>query len=144
MQSLNILLDLKKFLISCPLLEIHENNTIPNIFIGSGLNDPPCYLLNPTSFEPIRKMYLDGSSLRNYVCNFSSIVFFNNEIDQNIKNFKFLDDITNWIDDQNSIRNMPNYWVEIKIVQNNGFWSIITPDKIGQYLIQIQLVYFQG
>lgn len=93
------------------------------------------------------KRYLDGSSLRQFLFVLSSREFKGEDIGQNMDNLAFYEAFSNWVQQQNQCRKLPDLGegrIARKIeVTTSGYPFQVDDHGTARYQIQLRLEYFQ-
>ena len=126
---------IRDFLEKCPLLKKGKIN------VDYIKDKPQSYSVDETPSNPIVVKFADGGSRRQIVFDFS--IQSNFSVLENIKNSKFCDDFTEWIEEQNNIENLPQ--IEgIESIECTGRGTILqTTETTAIYVIPMRVVYLQ-
>ena len=123
------------FIGTCPYL---NNGKINIDYIK---DNPQSYAVNETPAEPIVTRFTDGGTRRQIVFDFT--VQANFSVLENIKNSKFCDDFTDWIEEQNDVGNLPD--IEgIESIECTGRGTIVhTTKTTAIYVIPMRVVHLE-
>ena len=101
------------------------------------------YTIEPVPTEPKIKSYTDGSSLNQYVFNFSSREFYDNSKAQNIRNLDFYDRFKAKIEENNQARILPDI-VGIQSIECLTDGTIQSEENgKAKYSIQMRITYLK-
>ncbi len=127
--------EIRDFIEKCPLLKKGKVN------VDYIKNKPQSYSVDETPTEPILNKFTDGESRRQINFDFSIQASFS--ILENIKNSKFCDDFTEWIEEQNDIENLPQ--IEgIESIECTGRGTILqTTESTAIYVIPMKVIYLK-
>lgn len=137
--------NIRKFVLTCPLLnESNDGEIRLNVnYLG---DDATTYSLEEIPTEPILKKYIDGSSIRQYQFTFCSREAYGQDTIQNIANSSFYEDFANWIDEQNSNKNLPllDKKMTSKSIEvlTNGY-ALQVDENMARYQIDLNLKYYK-
>ena len=112
-------------------------------FLGE---DVDTYSVDSIPCPEIIKQYRDGSTLKQFQFAVSSRRFYEQNIKTNSSNLQFFEDLTNWIEKQKKMRNLPKMdegKTALKIiVTSTAYPFIISEDGKARYQVQMRLEYF--
>lgn len=124
---------IKDFINKCTLLTGKKINT-------DYLNEKiESYSIDQTPSNPIITKYTDGESRNQLTFDFTVKVSFNAL--ENIKNSKFCEDLTEWIEKQNDIGNLPEIEGIVLIECTSPGYIIQTTETTAVYVIQMRIEY---
>ena len=133
---------LRKFMADCPLLDDFNAavgvDNLPERNAGFAIETVPC--------EPIKKLYVNGDSIKQYMFNFTSKSSYGDDIRQNIENIGFYEKFAQWLDKCTSDRTFPTLpegMIPQKIVAVTTGYIFDTEIDTAKYMIQCRLDYFQ-
>ena len=96
--------------------------------------------------EEVIKRYTRGASLKQYQFAISSRRYYEQNIETNVENLKFFENLTNWIENKMYKRELPemdsNRTALRIIVTSNAYPFIVSEDGKARYQIQLRLEYF--
>lgn len=140
------------YLITCP--KIQENPLYFNFIHG---NEDDKQIITTSNDKVIDKPYVDGSVMKRFtftIIDFKSVAYRaivkdGSRPDENVEDLLQVQEIIDWIDEQNEARNFPNFGEDC-IVENitttannpnlNGVDSNVSP-ALAKYSISIQVNY---
>ena len=97
--------------------------------------------------EEVLKKYFDGSTRKQFQFAVSSRRFYEQNIDQNLENLQFFEDLTKWVEHKANARELPvmdNQRTAQKIVvTSTAYPFIVSEDGKARYQLQMRLEYFQ-
>lgn len=103
------------------------------------------FIPNPTNY--VMKQYIDGSTLRYYDFAITSFSRYSDVPydEENILDYKEMQKFIEWIDEQNKLRNYPNFGsncniIEVSNLQNNPS-SSLEDKELAKYMIQCRITY---
>ena len=117
--------------------------TFTNILADFLEEDATTYSIEPVPVEPVLKSYTDGSSLNQYVFQFSSREFYDNSKVQNINNLGFYDEFKEQIEYNNKHKILPNI-DGIQSIECLSYGTIQSEeDGKAKYAIQMRIIYLK-
>lgn len=133
---------IRKYIKTCP----HLNEFAEGINVDYLDDNATAYSIEEVPCEPIIKRYVDGSSKRQYQFIFASMESYGADVLQNIDNSGFYEDFANWLDEQNSLNNLPKLELKeaLRIEATTTGYAFQTDVDKARYQIQCRLIYFQG
>ena len=112
-------------------------------FLGE---DVDTYSVDSIPCPEIIKQYRDGSTLKQFQFAVSSRRFYEQNIKTNTSNLQFFESLTNWIETQKKMRNLPKMdegkTALTIIVTSTAYPFIISEDGKARYQVQMRLEYF--
>lgn len=113
-------------------------------FLGE---DVDTYSLDTIPSEEIIKRYVDGSVIKQFQFAVSSRRFYEQNINQNIDNLRFFEELTAWIEAKTQRRQLPEMderSTPLRIaVTSTAYPFIVSEDGKARYQIQLRLEYYQ-
>ena len=104
------------------------------------------YSVDTIPCPEIIKQYRDGSTLKQFQFAVSSRRFYEQNIKTNTSNLQFFESLTNWIETQKKMRNLPKMdegkTALTIIVTSTAYPFIISEDGKARYQVQMRLEYF--
>lgn len=126
---------IKEFIETCPLL---KNGKINVDYLK---DKPQSYSIDETPANTILNQFRDGGVRKQILFNFSMQADFS--VLENIKNSKFCDDFTDWIEQQDNKGNLPKI-NGIDWIKCTGRGTILqTTETTAIYVIPMQVAYIQ-
>lgn len=126
---------IKEFIETCPLL---KNGKINVDYLK---DKPQSYSIDETPSNTILNQFKDGGMRKQILFNFSMQADFS--VLENIKNSKFCDDFTEWIEKQDNKRNLPKI-NGIDWIKCTGRGTVLqTTETTAIYVIPMQVAYIQ-
>ena len=126
---------IKEFIEKCPLL---KNGKVNVDYIK---DKPRSYSIDETPSEPILNRFVDGSTRRQILFDFS--VQANFSALENLKNSIFCDQFTDWIEQQNNSNILPEI-DGIEKIECTGRGTILqTTETTAIYVIPMRVVYLE-
>ena len=126
---------IKEFIETCPCL---KNGKVNVDYIK---DEPQSYSIEETPATTVLRQFADGGARKQILFDFS--VQANFSVLENIKNSKFCDDFTEWIEVQNSKGNLPQIngidWIKCL---NRGT-ILQTTETTAIYVIPMQVAYIE-
>lgn len=124
---------IRDFIKRCPYL---DNEKINVDYIK---DKEQSYAVNEMPAETIIKKFTDGGSRRQIVFDFS--IQANFSVLENIKNSRFCDDFLEWVEEQNSIDNLPEI-ENVESIECTGRGTILqTTETTAIYVIPMKVIY---
>lgn len=134
---------IRKFIRSCPHLQEFEGAIKVNVdYLG---DESTVYSIDEVPCDPIIKKYINGDSIRQYEFIFASRESYGVDVLNNISNSGFYEDFANWIEEQNTISNLPKLEnKECRTIEclTTGYAFQTDVDK-ARYQIQMRITYYQ-
>lgn len=134
---------LKTFMQGCPLLEEFNAavgvDNLPERDDGFAIETVPC--------EPIKKRYINGDAIMQYMFNFTSKASYGEDVRQNIENIGFYESFAEWLDmctRTNNLPDLPEGMTAQKIIAVTTGYIFDTEVDTAKYMIQCRLEYFKG
>lgn len=125
----------KEFIETCPLL---KNGKVNVDYIK---DKPQSYSIDETPATTILTQFADGGTRNQILFDFS--IQANFSVLENIKNSKFCDDFTEWIEKQDNKRNLPKI-NGIDWIKCTGRGTVLqTTETTAIYVIPMQVAYIQ-
>lgn len=113
-------------------------------FLGE---DAEVYSIDTIPSEAIIKRYKDGSKVKQFLFAVSSRRYYEQNIEQNIDNLKFFEDLTEWIETKQYKKELPildNKRTALKIVVTSTAYPFeVSEDGKARYQTQMRLEYFE-
>lgn len=113
-------------------------------FLGE---DVDTYSVDTIPSEEIIKRYKDGGCMKQYQFAISSRRFYDQNIEQNIDNLKFFEDLTAWVERKAKARELPmmdgGKTAQKIIVTSNAYPFVVSEDGKARYQIQMRLEYYK-
>lgn len=132
---------LKKFMQKCPLLEEFNSavgvDNLPERDDGFAIETVPC--------EPVKKRYISGDAIKQYMFNFTSKSSYGNDVRQNIENIGFYENFAKWLDEctaKKDFPELPEGMTAQKIVAVTTGYVFDTDVDTAKYMIQCRLEYY--
>ena len=126
---------IKEFIETCPLL---KNGKINVDYLK---DTPQSYSIDETPSNTFLNQFKDGGMRKQILFNFSMQADFS--VLENIKNSKFCDDFTEWIEKQDNKRNLPKI-NGIDWIKCTGRGTVLqTTETTAIYVIPMQVAYIQ-
>ena len=103
------------------------------------------YSIEPLTSDPIVRRYTDGSSVRQFQFAFTSRELYDNSDANNATNNEFYENLSDWVDSQNKLNNLPTLTDADKTAlsveaMSNGYLFDSEADT-ARYQIQLRLLY---
>lgn len=141
MVKISIAKILRNYFAECTLL---QNGKLNFDYLGI---EPVEYTIETVPTEPILKKYVDGSTIRQYPFVFASRESFGADVWGNIDTADFYEKLSNWVETQSNLRNLPNFDEEYRYsisleVTSSGYVFQEDTDN-ARYQIQLVLKYYQ-
>lgn len=113
-------------------------------FLGE---DADTYSVDTIPCEKVLKKYKDGSKLEQFQFTISSRRLYEQDIEQNIDNLQFFEDLTAWIEQKQEARELPTMDGDRTalriIVTSTAYPFVVTEDGKARYQLQLRLEYFK-
>jgi len=134
---------LREWLITCPNLDIYAQTLVE--FLG---NEPTEYSITEVPTQNIITQYLDGTTERRLLFNFSSREYYGREIAQNIANSNFYKNFADWLEQKTKAGELPiisdNIKVNsIKALSSGYLFQVSNGLDNAKYNIQCEMLYTQ-
>lgn len=144
---MTILSQLREYILSCDLLTELEGATNVSVDFSNDSNIGT-YCIEEGITQPIVKRYIDGSTMKQYLFNFSSINSYGQDIIQNIENCGFYEDFTSWLDFNNDNKILPTLSedkeaMKVEALTNGYLFNESADTTSARYTIQLRLTYLQ-
>lgn len=108
--------------------------------------DADTYSIDTIPSEEIIKRYKSGA-VKQYQFAISSRRFYDQNIEQNIENLKFFEDLTTWVEQKAKARQLPTMdggRTALRIVvTSNAYPFIVSEDGKARYQVQMRLEYYK-
>lgn len=105
------------------------------------------YSVDTIPSEEVIKRYHDGNVKKQFLFAVSSRRAYDQNIEQNIENLQFFEDLTAWVESKASARELPEMGanrIPLKIVvTSTAYPFIVSEDGKARYQIQMRLEYYQ-
>lgn len=144
---MTIIESIRNYILTCPLLE--EYNGIIMLRVDyTDSSQPTTYTIEEgITSNPIIKKYTTGSSQRQYNFILSSIQPYG-DIDQNISNLAFYENLEKWIEENNKNGILPIMETgkeanKVEVLTNGYIFDNAYDMTTSRYQIQLKLKYFQ-
>lgn len=109
--------------------------------------DADTYSVDTIPCEEILKRYHDGSTVKQFQFALSSRRFYEQNINQNLSNLEFFENLTAWVEQKNKARELPimdkDRTAQKMIVTSTAYPFVVTEDGKARYQLQMRLEYFQ-
>ena len=113
-------------------------------FLGE---DVDTYSVDTIPCEETLKKYRDGSRKKQFQFAVSSRRYYEQDIEQNVDNLQFFEDLTAWIENKEAVRQLPEMdegKTALKIVvTSTAYPFVVSEDGKARYQLQMRLEYFQ-
>lgn len=113
-------------------------------FLGE---DADTYSVDTIPCEKVLKKYKDGSKVEQFQFAISSRKYYEQNIEQNLDNLQFFEDLTEWIEQKQDARELPSMdgdRTALKIVVTSTAYPFeVTEDGKARYQTQLRLEYFK-
>lgn len=104
------------------------------------------YSIDTTPCEEVIKRYARGATKKQYQFAISSRRFYEQNIETNLSNLQFFEDLTKWIEEKVQKRELPemdsNRTALKIVVTSNAYPFIISENGMARYQIQLRLEYY--
>lgn len=142
-EEIGIIESIRNFILDCPLLDTDGNIRID--YLGDEAIE---YTIDPTPTNRIVQTYLDGTSERQQLFNFSSREYYSSQTAQNLANSKFYEDFEKWLEEKTLSGNLPTMnknQIATKIEALSSGYLFATAQGLGnaKYNIQCKLTYIE-
>lgn len=138
---MSIIESIRTFISTCPHLPLYYGSFNVNYLD----RDANSYMIEESPGEPIIKTYINGDKLKKYNFIFASREIYSEDLNQNIENSGFYENLQDWIEECNDRGNFPtlpdNKYAQ-KIEVTTGAYVFDTEHDKCQYQIQMCLTYY--
>lgn len=131
---------IREWLLTCPLLADQRLNV--NHLLGYGIE----YSIVEAPTTPIVTQYMDGSSIRQKVFALAALKDESPDILQNIAESGFWEQFTHWVEQQNRLRNYPDFGTTKrvrKVAVTSTHYLLSTTPTTARWQIQLSVTYYQ-
>lgn len=105
------------------------------------------YSLDTVPSTEIVKKYRDGSTIRQYQFVVASRRLYDQNVEQNIDNLGFFEELTDWVETKSAAKDLPimdGGRTALKVeVTSNAYPFVVSEDGKARYQIQLRLEYFK-
>ncbi len=129
---------IQEFFEQCPLL---QNGKIVADYLGNDINE---YAIIKSPAPPIVTKYRGGGSIRQIAFDFVVQAPISTRNIDNLANSKFGEDLENWIEEQDDIRNLPKIANVQHIQCTSPSYILQRTNTQAIYLIQMNCIYYQA
>ena len=140
MNEVNIMEQVRKFLLTCPLLAEGKLNV-------DFLPEDVCnYSIEAVPAKEIVRSYVNGASVRQFLFVVASREFYGEEIKQQLDNLSFYDNFSGWLMRQTRGKNLPELGEHRKALlmeASTSGYVMAAEANMERYQIQCRLEYFQ-
>lgn len=109
--------------------------------------DAKSYSVDSVPTTEIVKLYLDGSSVRQFLFCISSREFFSDNITQNVDNLAFYEGLAAWLERKNRLRQFPSIGDDRTVrsveISSTAYPFIVDEHGTARYQLQLRLTYYQ-
>lgn len=109
--------------------------------------DAKSYSVDSVPTTEIVKLYLDGSSVRQFLFCISSREFFSDNIAQNVDNLAFYEGLAAWLERKNRLRQFPSIGDDRTVrsveISSTAYPFIVDAHGTARYQLQLRLTYYQ-
>lgn len=109
--------------------------------------DAETYSVDTIPCEEIIKRYKDGGTRRQFQFAVSSRCYYEQNINQNLSNLQFFEDLTAWVESKARARQLPamdkGRTAQKIVVTSTAYPFIVSEDGKARYQIQMRLEYYQ-
>lgn len=143
-----ILNSIRDFILTCPLLVASNVDDYIHVRVDYSAEETVTYNISEVPCEPIIKTYIDGSTDRQYLFNFSSVQPYNIDADINLLNNEFYANFMEWLETQTKLNNVPilddgKEAEELGALSHGYLISNAEDGQSARYNIQCKLTYYQ-
>lgn len=128
----------RDYMFNCPYLkefaELNVEYLVDKVNVGS-INENAGY-------NPILNQFLTGSE-RQFLFTFDSKLYWNEDIQNNIDNSKFFENVRNWLENNNKEKKFPEVSGAYEIGATTNGYIFATDSNIAIYRIQCYLNYYK-
>lgn len=105
------------------------------------------YTIDSVPAEPVLKIYMDGSSRRQFLFQVASREFFSPDIDNQADNMAWFEKFQAWVEERNLFRDLPDLGPgksckSMEIVSTAYPFSV-SEDGMARYQVQMKITYLQ-
>ena len=140
MNELNIMEQVRKFLLTCPLLAEGKLNV-------DFLPEDVCsYSIEAVPAKEVVRSYVNGASVRQFLFVVASREFYGEEVKQQLDNLSFYDEFSAWLMLQTRAKNLPELGEHRKALlmeTSTSGYVMAAETSMARYQIQCKLEYFQ-
>lgn len=129
---------IQEFFEQCPLM---KNGKIVADYLGNDINE---YAIIKSSAPPIVTNYRGGGSIRQIAFDFVVQAPISTRNIDNLANSKFGEDLENWIEEQDDIRNLPKIPNVQHIQCTSPSYILQRTNTQAIYIIQMNCTYYQA
>lgn len=116
-----------------------EINCLPGDVDRCSIDAVPC--------EPIQAVYLDGSTVRQYLFTLSSRMYHGADLRGQEANMAVFEGLEDWLETKRVFRDLPALGVGKKVrdveIASSAYPYIVSPDGTARYQVQLRLTYLQ-
>ncbi len=109
--------------------------------------DAKSYSVDSVPTTEIVKLYLDGSSVRQFLFCISSREFFSDNITQNVDNLAFYEGLAAWLERKSRLRQFPSIGDDRTVrsveISSTAYPFIVDEHGTARYQLQLRLTYYQ-
>lgn len=109
--------------------------------------DAESYSVDTIPCEEIIKRYKDGGTRRQFQFAVSSRRYYEQNINQNLSNLQFFEDLTAWVESKARMRELPamdkGRTAQKIVVTSTAYPFVVSEDGKARYQIQMRLEYYQ-
>lgn len=143
-----ILNSIRDFILTCPLLVASDVDDYIHVRVDYSAEETVTYNISEVPCEPIIKTYIDNSTDRQYLFNFSSVQHYNIDADINLSNNAFYADFMKWLETQAKLGNVPileegQESEKLEALSQPYLMSTAEDGQSARYNIQCKLTYYQ-
>lgn len=143
MSEIGIIESIRNFMKTCPLLD--EDG---NIRIDYLSEEAVAYTIDPVPATRVVQSYLDGTTERQQLFNFSSREFYSKQVAENLANSKFYEDLETWFEECSESKKLPKMNenqkpTKIRALTSGYLFSTAQGLRSAKYNIQCVLEYTQ-
>lgn len=110
-------------------------------------NEVDTYSVDTIPCEEILKRYMDGSTRKQFQFAVSSRRFYEQNINQNLSNLQFFEDLTAWVEGKARKGELPSMdkgrTAQKIVVTSTAYPFVVSEDGKARYQIQMRLEYYQ-
>lgn len=136
----SIIEGISEYFMKCPLL---KDGAFRVDAMG---NDKIEYLIETSTFTPIKSNFIDDDCEKVYLFNFGSREYYSLDRLNNIENSQFYEKFSEWVEEQEYKENypeMPESCYPIKIEALSSGYLFQADAKMARYQIQLKLTYIE-
>lgn len=132
---------LRNYFLKCPILD--ELARINVDYLGV---EPTNYTIDGVPIDTTVKTYVDGGKIKQFAFVFASREYYGADTIQNIENSGFYEKLTQWLEEQTKIKNLPildgnKEALSIETVTSGYLFS--ADEDSARYQLQGKLIYFE-